>query len=91
MTGISNFVSVDEMYEEQYLKLSKIGKLYFDLELLGHAGFSGPINANYSDCYETRNGIHATRKWFSDEIRKMILKEERKEKLKQLKINNYGT
>ena len=78
LTGISGYVSI--MVENNYyLKLSKLNKLKHDLKCLNMAGFSGA-----SDPISIANAVKE-RNIIKDDIKKMILKEERLEKIKIIK------
>ena len=74
MIGTSKLVGIDEIFEDHYLKISKLNQLKFDLDLAKHSGISG---YNYD--------IHNKR---IKDIKLLVEQEERKQKLE--KLNGKG-
>ena len=76
MIGITGYVSI-MVYEHIYLKYNKLDKLKHDLYCLSVAGFSGTSSGLLNQMYEDR------RLKISD-VKKKIVSEERKMKLKKI-------
>jgi len=91
LTGISGYVGVmcDNDY---YNNLSKIDKLKYDLQLLNMAGYDGPCSFNTTLIGGTLQVVWnkelsdkiKARQVLKDDVKRQILAEERKEKIKSI-------
>ena len=88
MNGISGYVSI-MMDDSSYLKLDKKKQLEHDLYCLNMAGMSGPTTILNTITQYPRiifSGVPDDRKQKITDVKRMILNEERKMKIKKIGI-----